>query len=98
VDVHSFTFPLHLLPKERTTVFQCTRNGVEPRAGLEVFGVRHIPVPSLPQIELRSFNQQLVTLVAEQLQGHSAHWVPEVQLCRTEYVLRYYTLIGAAWV
>jgi hypothetical protein len=60
--------------------------------------VRHIPVPSLPQIELRSFNQQLVTLVAEQLQGQSAHWLPEAQLCRTEYVLRYYTLIGAAWV
>jgi hypothetical protein len=49
-----------------------------------VSGERHIPIPSLPQIELRSFNQQPVTLVAEQLQGQSAHWIPEVQLCRTD--------------
>jgi hypothetical protein len=63
-----------------------------------VSGESDIPVPSLPQIELRAFNQQPVTLVAEQLQGQSAHWIPEAQLCRTEYVFLYYTVIGAACV
>jgi hypothetical protein len=91
-------FPLHLLPKERTTFFQCPRDGLEPREGLEVSGERNIPVPSLPQIELRTFNPQPVTLVAEQLQGQSAHWIPEAQLCRTKYILRSYTVICAAWV
>jgi len=42
--VVSFTFWLHLLPREKKLVFHSARDWLDPKAGLEVFGEKNIPV------------------------------------------------------